>query len=97
MRCTFLRARIIEIKHYDFLIPGHIGGHYSKRSYRRVQVKWESNMFDFRIAYIVVLSVRSFLSVAWPTGVQLVFFFCSGVSRLFGAQGSPSSGSLLNL
>ena len=34
---------------------------------------------------------RSFLSVAWPTGVQLVFFFCSGVSRLFGAQGSPSS------
>ena len=23
--------------------------------------------------------------------------FCSGVSRLFGAQGSPSSGSLLNL
>ena len=31
------------------------------------------------------------------TGVQLVFFFCSGVSRLFGAQGSPSSGSLLSL
>ena len=24
-------------------------------------------------------------------------FFCSGVSKLFGAQGSPSSGSLLNL
>ena len=40
---------------------------------------------------------RSFLSVAWPTGVQLVFFFCSGASKLFGAQGSPSSGSLLNL
>ena len=31
------------------------------------------------------------------TEVQLVFFFCSGVSRLFGAQGSPSSGSLLSL
>ena len=40
---------------------------------------------------------RSFLSVAWPTGVQLLFFFCSGVSRLFSVQGSPSSGSLLNL
>ena len=40
---------------------------------------------------------RSFLSVAWPTGVQLMFFFSSGVSKLFGAQGSPSSGSLLNL
>ena len=40
---------------------------------------------------------RSFLFVAWPTGVQLVFFFCSGVSKLFGAQGCPSSGSLLNL
>ena len=31
------------------------------------------------------------------TGVQLMFFFSSGVSKLFGAQGSPSSGSLLNL
>ena len=24
--------------------------------------------------------------LAWPTGVQLMFFFCSGVSKLFGAQ-----------
>ena len=40
---------------------------------------------------------RSFLSVAWPTGVQLMFFFCSGISKLFGAQGFPSSDSLLNL
>ena len=47
--------------------------------------------------FILVGWGRSFLSVAWPTGVQLVFFFCSAVSRLFGAQGSPSSGSLLNL
>ena len=47
--------------------------------------------------FILVGWGRSSLSVAWPTGVQLVFFFCSGVSRLFGAQGSPSSGSLLNL
>ena len=47
--------------------------------------------------FILVGWGRSFLSVAWPTGVQLVFFFCSGVSRLFGAKGSPSSGSLLNL
>ena len=47
--------------------------------------------------FILVGWGRSFLSVAWPTGVQLVFFFCSGVSRLFGAQGSPSSGSLLSL
>ena len=40
------------------------------------------------------------MSVTWPTGVQLVFFFCSrfpGFSKLFGAKGSPSSGSLLNL
>ena len=40
--------------------------------------------------FILVGWGRSFLSVAWPTGVQLVFFFCSGVSKLFGAQGSPS-------
>ena len=30
--------------------------------------------------FILVGWDRSFLSVAWPTGVQLVFFFCSGVS-----------------
>ena len=47
--------------------------------------------------FILVGWGLSFLSVAWPTGVQLMFFFCSGVSKLFGAQGSPSSGSLLNL
>ena len=47
--------------------------------------------------FILVGWGRSFLSVAWPTGVQLMFFFCSGVSKLFGAQGSPSSESLLNL
>ena len=40
---------------------------------------------------------RSFLSVAWSTGVQLMFFFCSEVRKLFGGHGSPSSGSLLKL
>ena len=39
---------------------------------------------------ILVGWVRSFLSVAWPTGDQLVFFFCFGVSKLFGPQGSTS-------
>ena len=33
---VFESTRILEIKHYDFLIPGHIGEHYSKSSYRRV-------------------------------------------------------------
>ena len=47
--------------------------------------------------FILVGWGRSFLTVPWPPGVQLVFSFCSRVSRLFGAQGSPSSGSLLNL
>ena len=28
--------RILEIKHYYFLIPGQIGGHYSKNSCMRV-------------------------------------------------------------
>ena len=36
------------------------------------------------------------MSVAWPTEVQLVFLFCSGF-KLFGAQGPPSSSSLLSL
>ena len=48
----------------------------------------DERMFTFIIIIIIV---------AWPTGVPLVFFFCSGVSKLLGAQGSPSSGSLLNL
>ena len=37
------------------------------------------------------------MSVAWPIGVQLVFFFCSGDIKLLGAEGSQSSGSLLIL
>ena len=47
--------------------------------------------------FLLVCWDRSFLSVAWPTGVQLVFFFvCPRFSvMLFGAQGSPSSDSLL--
>ena len=60
-----------------------------KKKKKKKKKKKTGNMTNF--------GVTDFLSVAWPTGVQLVFFFCSGVSRLFGAQGSPSSGSLLNL
>ena len=41
--------------------------------------------------FILVDWGRSFLSVAWPTWVQLVFSFALGFSKLFGAQGSPSS------
>ena len=37
--------------------------------------------------FILVGWDQSFLSVAWPTGVQLVFFFCSGVSKLFSIVG----------
>ena len=44
--------------------------------------------------FILVGCGRSFLSVAWPTGVQLVAF---GVIKLLGAQVSLSSGSLLIL
>ena len=33
---VFEGTRILEIKHYGFLIPDHIGGYYSKSSYRRV-------------------------------------------------------------
>ena len=47
--------------------------------------------------FILVGWDRSFLSVAWPTRVQLVFSFAPGFSKLFGAKGSPSSGSLLIL
>ena len=36
--------------------------------------------------FILVGWGRSFLSVAWLTGVQLIIFFSSGVSKLFGAQ-----------
>ena len=33
--------------------------------------------YDFKL-FTLVCWDRSFLSVAWPAGVQLVFFFCSG-------------------
>ena len=50
-----------------------------------------------RKLFILVGWGQSFLSVALPIGVQLVFSFCSGGSKLFGVEGSPSSGSSLNL
>ena len=34
--------------------------------------------YDGQDIKLFILVGRSFLSVAWPTGVQLVFFFCSG-------------------
>ena len=40
--------------------------------------------------FILVGWGRSFLSVAWPTGVQLIFFVYSEVSKLFDAQGTQS-------
>ena len=40
--------------------------------------------------FILVDCGRSLLSVAWPTKVQLVFFFSPNFSKLLGAQGSPS-------
>ena len=43
------------------------------------------------------LGLELLKSVAWTTGVQLVFSFAPGYSMLFGAQGSLSSDSLLNL
>ena len=46
---------------------------------------------------LFVLVGWGFLSVAWPGGDRLVFLFCSGVSKLFCAQGSPSSDGLVNL
>ena len=36
----------------------------------------------------------SFLSVAWPTGVQLVFFFCTGVSVVIRRTGISIVGQL---
>ena len=41
--------------------------------------------YSFQL-FILVGWDRSFLSVAWPDQVQLVFFFCSGVSKLFGPR-----------
>ena len=46
--------------------------------------------------FILVGWGRSFLSIAWPIRVQLVFFFGSRFSVIV-RPGSPSSGSLLNL
>ena len=39
------------------------------------------SMMDPTKLFILVAWGRRFLSVAWPTGVQLEFFFCSGLSE----------------
>ena len=56
----------------------------------------DSMMVPLKLNILVGLGL-SFLSVAWPTGVQLVFSFAPEISKLFGARVFPSSGSLLNL
>ena len=44
--------------------------------------------------FILVGWSRSFLSVAWPTGVQLVFFFCSGFQKVIRRPGISIVGQL---
>ena len=44
--------------------------------------------------FILVGWGRSFLSVAWPTGVQLVFFFCSGFHKVIRRPGISIVGQL---
>ena len=87
MLCDSLHAQFLTQSRLITMLPSLIAGGSGFRLYDGPDI----NLF------IIVGWDRSFLSDAWPTGVQLVFFFCSGVSKLFGAQGSPSSGSLLNL
>ena len=41
----------------------------------RSRSEHKSLRLEFQIAFILVGWGQSFLSVAWPTGVQLVFFF----------------------
>ena len=52
--------------------------------------------FDLKL-FILVGWGRSFLSVFGPPGFNWCFSFAPGFSKLFGTQGSPSSGSLLSL
>ena len=47
--------------------------------------------------FVLVGWGRSFLSDAWHTGVQLLFFFYLDFSKLLGTQASPSLDGLLNL
>ena len=47
-----------------------------------------------RFKAILVGWGRSFLSVAWPTGVQLVFFFCFGFQQVIGRSGISIVGQL---
>ena len=88
MLCDSLHAQFLTLSWLIIMQPSllHAGGS-SVRLYDGPDIK----------LFILVGCGRNLLAVAWPTGVQQVFFFCSGVSKSFGAQGSPSSDSLLNL
>ena len=55
-----------------------------------------NSMIDLQL-FILVGWGRSFLSVAFPTRVQVVSFLLRTFGKLLGDKGSPSSGSFLNL
>ena len=56
------------------------------------------SLFNTCLLHMLLSGLKSLILDTWlQTLRSMVFFFCSGVSKLFGAQGSPSSGSLLNL
>ena len=106
---TLLSEGLSEPEFYGDLVYKFkklIGSNDFSFQFRKIITRYERIGYNLKVRlydgpdlelFILVGWGRSFLSVAWPTGVQLVFFFCSVVTKFFGAQGSPSSGSLLNL
>ena len=52
-----------------------------------------SDVSDIKL-FVLVGWDRSFLSVAWPTGVQLVFFFCFGFQQVIRRPGISTVGQL---
>ena len=52
------------------------------------------NIIYFHWLFILDGWGQSFLSVAWPSGVQLVFFFCSGFQLVIRRTGISIVGQL---
>ena len=83
--------RYLNFENYQV---GRVHELWSSAKYNQLSVYRSFVHVKISVGTFILQSSKARLAHRGPTGV---FFFCSGVSKLFGAHGSPSSGSLLNL
>ena len=71
------RPRLIKCDKVHVFNPIMVDNYAAFFNYTPVVRASDYDGSDIKLFILVALG-QNFLSVAWPTGVQLVFFFCSG-------------------